>query len=105
MSKKYSNNEFIEKVNQINQTIDLSGFNDINSKTKEFNIKKKTRVNWETVEIIQERDSVKCKKCVENNIKIIYYVESKLKYLLPDNYFSKIFISKTELIENIINNG
>lgn len=34
MSKKYSNNEFIEKVNQINQTIDLSGFNYINSKTK-----------------------------------------------------------------------
>lgn len=30
MSKKYSNNEFIEKVNQINQTIDLSGFNYIN---------------------------------------------------------------------------
>lgn len=43
MSKKYSNNEFIEKVNQINQTIDLSGFNDINSKTKEFNIKKKNK--------------------------------------------------------------
>ena len=34
MSKKNSNNEFIEKVNQINQTTDLSGFNYINSKTK-----------------------------------------------------------------------
>ena len=34
MFKKYSNNEFVEKVNQINQKFDLSGFNDINSKTK-----------------------------------------------------------------------
>ena len=40
MSKKYSNNEFIEKVNQINQTIDLSGFNYINSKIKDLNNEK-----------------------------------------------------------------
>ena len=64
---------------------------------------KNTRVNWETVEIIQERDSVKFKKCSENNIKIIYYAEPKLKYLLPDNYFSKIFTDKTELIKAITN--
>ena len=66
---------------------------------------KNTRVNWETVEIIQERDSVKFKKCLENNVKIIYYAEPKLKCLLPDSYFSKIYINETELIENIVNNG
>jgi hypothetical protein len=40
MFKKYSNNEFVEKVNQINQTIDLSGFNYINIKTKWLNNEK-----------------------------------------------------------------
>ena len=49
MSKKYSNNEFIEKVNQINQTIDLSGFNYINSKTKGLCKCKICNHEWYTV--------------------------------------------------------
>ena len=65
MFKKHSNNEFIEKVNQINQTIDLSGFNYINSKIKGLCRCKICNHEWYTVSSVLLSGSG-CPKCKES---------------------------------------
>lgn len=50
-----------------------------------------------------ERDKNKFKQCNEHKILIYYFSDKEIKYMFPDNYFSKIFTSKTALIKTIIN--